>query len=244
MNQPKRKKSNQNILEQIENKIYKIAKTLILILFLFIWNAFSIIILTILGINYNSLSSNLKIITMLCSDILFCLFLIFLYKKEILENVKSYFNRDFKANLQLSFKYWSVGITIMLISNIIISIVTNGTLSTNEEEVRNLIDQTPWYMVFQLIIYAPITEEIIFRKSIKDIFHQKYLYILTSGIIFGGLHVLTSLTSPLGLLYLIPYCSLGFAFASLYYKTNNIMSTIIPHAFHNFLALILYLTAL
>ena len=96
-------------------------------------------------------------------------------------------------------------------------------------------------MAFQLIIYAPLTEEIIFRKSIKDITNNKKIYILLSGFIFGSLHVITSLTSPIGLLYLIPYCSLGCIFAHLYHKTDNIFSTITAHSIHNTIALLVYL---
>jgi len=91
------------------------------------------------------------------------------------------------------------------------------------------------------MIYAPLTEELIFRKSIRDVIKNKWLYIIISGLIFGGLHVVSSIDSLIDLIYLIPYCSLGFVFASLYIKTNNIYSTIVAHSFHNTLALLLYL---
>ena len=123
----------------------------------------------------------------------------------------------------------------------IIAILTNGKLATNEESVRSLIQLAPWYMAFELIIYAPISEELIFRKSIRKITNNRYFYVFLSGLIFGSLHVISSLNSPIDLLYLIPYCSLGFAFALLYSKTNNIFSTITIHSMHNTLALILYL---
>ena len=130
---------------------------------------------------------------------------------------------------------------IMMISNIIISLFTNN-LAANEQAVREMIDKYPLYMAFQVMLYAPISEEIIFRKSIDKIFKNKYLYIFISGLIFGGLHVISSITSLVDCLYLLPYCSLGFVFALLYKNTNNnIFSTITAHAFHNTLALLLYL---
>ena len=92
--------------------------------------------------------------------------------------------------------------------------------------------------------YTKLTEELIFRKSIRDISKNKWFYVITSGFVFGGLHVLSSITSVVDLLYLIPYCSLGFAFALLYTRTNNIFSSMTIHAFHNGLALILYLGAM
>ena len=99
-------------------------------------------------------------------------------------------------------------------------------------------------MGFQLVIYAPFVEEIIFRKSIRDFVSNKWVYAVLSGFIFGGLHVLTSITDITSLLYLIPYCSLGFVFALLYTKSNNIFSSIMVHAIHNSLALVLYLVSI
>ena len=55
-----------------------------------------------------------------------------------------------------------------------------GVSQSNEEAVRELIDSYPLYMAFQLIIYAPLTEELIFRKSIKDIKNNKIIYIFLS----------------------------------------------------------------
>ena len=110
--------------------------------------------------------------------------------------------------------------------------------------VREMLNLSPLYMTFQILIYAPLTEELIFRKSIRDIFNNKIIYAIISGIIFGGLHAITSITNLTSLLYLIPYCSLGIVFGLLYAKTDNIFSTITAHIFHNFLALLVYFTSL
>ena len=103
-------------------------------------------------------------------------------------------------------------------------------------------------MIFSVSIYAPFTEELIFRKSIKDMVISykdnkitKYMYIVISGLIFGSLHVLGMATSILDCLYIIPYASLGIAFASLYYKSDNIFSSMCMHMVHNTVAIILLL---
>ena len=82
-------------------------------------------------------------------------------------------------------------------------------------------------------ILAPIIEELTFRKAFKDIFKNKWLFILGSGLIFGALHVVLSLNSPWDLFLIIPYSSLGIAFGYTYYKTDNIYTSIIMHVFHN-----------
>lgn len=229
------------ITDKIEHIILNTLISIGLMLLLMVWSYIPITILAIFGINYTTFSETGKIIYLIISDILLLMILIKLYQKDIIHNFYEYFNKDWKEHLKESARYWGIGLLVMVLSNYVIAILTNGEPAANEEAVRNLIQISPLYMAFELIIYAPISEELIFRKSIHNITNNRYIYVLLSGLIFGGLHAITSFNTPIDLLYLIPYCSLGFAFALLYNKTNNIFSTITIHSIHNTLALILYL---
>ena len=231
--------SNKNtIINKIETKILYILKSFGLLFLLFFFQAIPLIFL---NININKLSNTNKIIYSLICDILLILIFIFIYRKDLIRDYKNYFNKNFKKNIKLSLKYWAIGLIIMIITNLIIGIITNGALASNEESVRELIDKSPLFMLFELMIYAPITEELIFRKSIKDIINDKKIYPIISGFIFGLLHIISSTNNPLTLLYIIPYGSLGYIFAKLYKKTDNIFSSITIHSIHNTLTLILYL---
>lgn len=229
------------LFDIVFNKLKKIGISIGLVLAMLTWQAFGIVILRIFNIDYDSLNDILKIIYLFIFDLLFLLSIIYIYKKDIINEFKNFFNKNIFKNIKLSFKYWMIGLVIMLVSNYIISIVTNGAIAGNEEAVRSLIDKFPLYMAFQVMIYAPLSEEIIFRKSIRKAVNDKWLYIIVSGLVFGGLHVIGSVESAIDWIYLIPYCSLGGIFAMLYSKTNNIFSTVVAHSFHNTLALILYL---
>lgn len=235
-----KKKFNSDI---IEHKIYQALKSLGLILLLLLWSSFLIIPLVIMGIDYENLNITSKGIILFLGDLTFLIFLIFLYRKTLIHDFKEFFQKNWKQNLKTAISYWLVGVFIMIISNLIISMIMNGKISDNEEAVREMILKIPLYMAFSLCIYAPLSEELIFRKSISEFTNHKYLYPLLSGLIFGGLHVITTIESTLDLLYLIPYSGLGIAFALLYQKTNNIFSSIIVHAFHNTLTLILFLVS-
>ena len=163
----------------------------------------------------------------------------FAYKDTVVRDFKNFFNKKFLSNMGTSLSYWMIGLAIMIVSNLFISIITNGGMPANEESVRDLIDKVPLYMLFNVIIYAPITEELVFRKSFKDFISNKYVYVLTSGLVFGGLHIISSLTDITGLLYIVPYGTLGITFAILYKKTDNIFSTISVHALHNFISFVI-----
>ena len=257
-NQKKINSNNNNDLSTkidiLEKKIFKFLTSFLLIILLLIWDIIPFEILKTFNIGTEILpDTNTKIINLpdniistiaFFNSLLLIALLIKIYYKDIKNNLNKYFKHNLKTNFKNSISYWLVGLTIMYISNNIISIITNGKLAENEEAIRNLIDTSPLYMAFSVMIYAPITEEIIFRKSIRDFINNKWIYVLVSGFIFGGLHAISSITNMISLLYLIPYCSLGIIFGLLYYKTNNIFSTIIAHAIHNTIAFILYMVIL
>lgn len=221
-------------MQKIEKKIFVVLKVFILLLLLL---TFKSIFISFFPSNLNNI---LKVIIFLISDLIVIGILLIVYRKTLIKDFKSYF-KDFLNNFEQSFKYYIIGLAIMIISNLIIVVFINNQIASNEESVRSLIDIVPLYMIFSVSIYAPITEELIFRKGIREIFNNKYLYIISSGIIFASMHLASENLSLNTLLYIIPYSSLGITFAYTYYKTNNIFSTIMLHSFHNTMAIILYL---
>ena len=161
--------------------------------------------------------------------------LIFLLKKEIKEDKN-------KFNLSLLLKYlpiYLLGIILMGLSNYILSGITGIELSENEENVRTFIKYYPIYMFFSSVIYAPIVEELIFRKS-TDVFKNKLVYILVSGLLFGLIHVVGNGNESFNeLLMGIPYIIMGIDFAYIYVKSKSIFTTMIIHSFHNFILIII-----
>ena len=145
-----------------------------------------------------------------------------------------------KEHLKIAYKNWLIGLVIMYISNIVILLI-NKDLATNEATNRAILQQTPIYAILVMVIVAPITEELIFRLSLKNIFKNKYIYCIFSGLIFGLMH-LTTATSLMELLFIIPYGALGFFFAKTLYDTDNIYAPIMTHITHN--AMIIFILIL
>ena len=81
-------------------------------------------------------------------------------------------------------------------------------------------------------LFAPIVEELIYRKSLQDCFKNKKLFIIISGLIFGLIHVIGS-PNPLDYLFIISYGLFGACFAKILVETDNVYSTIMVHMFHN-----------
>lgn len=221
----------------MKNKLLNISKSIGIIILML---TFTSIFFSILNINPTTISEKEYILYMSLSNIILIIIFFLIYKNTLIKDFKSY-KKNLSQNIETSIKYWLIGFIIMIVSNLIITFILNKGLAGNEEEVRKLIDSFPLFMIFNAVIYAPLIEELTFRKSIKDCVSNKWIYVLTSGLVFGMLHIISYITSPIDLVYLIPYSALGISFALLYHKTNNIFSTISVHAMHNLLAVIIYL---
>lgn len=222
-------------------KIKEIIKFILIFLLYLLYSDIIIIILTELGVNIKVLPNNLKIAIMFLINLSLMIMLFIFYRKSIKENLKD-LKFNFKSYIKDNFKYYVIGLLIMIISNIIISFFVEGN-STNETLIREYINIMPIYMIFSSCIYAPFTEEMVFRKSLRNCFNNKVLYILLSGLIFGSMHLLSA-SNLIELVFLIPYSSLGCVFAYMYYKTNNIFVPMTFHMVHNTIIVINYLLML
>lgn len=222
-------------------KIKEIIKFILIFLLYLLYSDIIIIILTKLGVNIKVLPNNLKIAIMFLINLSLMIMLFIFYSKSIKENLKD-LKLNFKSYIKDNFKYYVIGLLIMITSNIIISFFVEGN-STNETLIREYINIMPIYMIFSSCIYAPFTEEMVFRKSLRNCFNNKVLYILLSGLIFGSMHLLSA-SNLVELVFLIPYSSLGCVFAYMYYKTNNIFVPMTFHMVHNTIIVINYLLML
>lgn len=201
-------------------------------LFLFFFSTyFAYIPIWLFDIDPATMSDETSIWLTFFSNIMLVLVLFLIYFKSLKKEWQT-FRKDGLKNLDIGFKYWMIGLMVMVVSNVIINFVFVHNIAANEEAVQSMIKVSPWLMLINAGILAPITEEITFRKTFKDMIKNPYLFILISGILFGSLHVVSA-TNFFEFLYIIPYASLGIAFAFMYQKTNTVFTPIAMHFFHN-----------
>ena len=205
---------------------------LLLCFIIFYFAGYLILIpLDLLKIDYNS-NETLYYIVLFSVNLLRAVLIFLLHFKDLKKEFKS-FKSNFWEYSDVAVKYWLVGIAVMAVTNVLISLLTPSKMAVNETEVRSMISSAPIISLLLTTITAPVSEELIFRKSFRDVFHDKYKYIIISGVVFGAMHVVTSYSSLFDLLYIIPYSSLGIAFACICYKTKNTFPSMLVHAIHN-----------
>lgn len=188
--------------------------------------------LAFMNIDYNNLNVNTQMLLNLTTSLLIVITIFIVYRKYLIEKFI-----DFKKNLpeyfDTGFKIWFIGLIGMCAANILIATLSPVKEATNETLVQEMLKQTPLLSFISAAFIAPFLEEMLFRKSFGDIFKNKKIMFVASGILFGVLHVIFSYNVIWDFLYIIPYGFLGGAFAYQLYKTDNIYIPISFHIIHN-----------
>lgn len=186
---------------------------------------------------YYKLKLNDLVAVVIGNIVLAFIFLI-IYFPKLKKQFREYFSNS--DNFYDSLKIWGIGFSVMIISNIfLVSLVFPDQISRNEELNRIFLHSYPLLSFFEISLVAPFVEEMIFRFSIRKATGKNKYFPLITGLIFGLLHALTEISSPLELLYTIPYGALGYAFGYLYNKSDNIFSSMSVHIMHNFMTYLL-----
>ena len=164
----------------------------------------------------------------LITYIIIYIFFIIKYKNEI------YFKKDKKL-----IKYFIIFIISFIVTNILKYIFTNyfNIISINESSNILMFNNSKFIYFLIITIFAPFYEEILFRYNFKNIFNNKYLYIIISSIIFALFHLI-SINNYLELIYFIPYFIMGIMLSYIYIDSDNIMYSYAFHSLNNCLILI------
>lgn len=128
---------------------------------------------------------------------------------------------------------------VMIIVAIPIILLNKGNISTNQKMINIMFKKNTFITILLSCVYAPFTEEGIFRLSLSKIINNRTLFIIISGFLFGLMHMIDKFTSFYDLLYIFQYASLGVCLAKAYTDSNNIFVPISMHFIQNFLASLL-----
>ena len=173
----------------------------------------------------------------------FVILLIILYRKYFVEDLNDY-KLNQKNYINKIFMYIAIFFAIKIFSSVITSLIA-GLLgmeigdSENQKTIIAIAKHAPIMMFLSASILAPIVEEGIFRLGLKKVIGNKYLFILSSGLIFGFMHIFpTDLSLSVALTYSITYVTMGVYLAYVYEETDNIWIPIMIHVFNNLLSML------
>ncbi|AFO51714.1 membrane-bound, CAAX amino terminal protease [Candidatus Mycoplasma haematolamae str. Purdue] len=111
--------------------------------------------------------------------------------------------------------------------------------SRNQDTIEERIKGQWLYVTISVLLFAPLFEELIYRRAMLKTASFHPSVILTSAFIFGMIHMDPARET---VFHLIPYMLGGFVFAMSYKWFKNIWISIFVHFLHNLLALIIFFT--
>lgn len=178
------------------------------------------------------------------SEVILAVLIFILYNKDFIKGKAILSDKDFIKKLV---KYFCIFWVIKIISSIVMTVLCllcgyEVNVSENQEAINLYTTSAPILMLLTSSITTPIVEEGIFRLGISKIIRNKSLFIITSGIIFGFLHIFpTDLDIIYALINSIPYVTMGMVLAYIYKKEDNIYYPMIIHGLNNFVSMLLLL---
>ena len=212
----------------MKNKFLNIIKAICITLGFLILDSFIVSYLEYKGLN--------SMLSMVIAAIFLSVILIIIFYKELKRSFKEMHGKWLK-NFIKYLKYFFVAYFIQIFLNMIIFMIV-GSDSSNDSTVQQLLLTYPITSIIDTCILAPFYEEIIWRLNFKNLFKNKYVFAITTGIIFGSMHLLSA-SSPLELLYIFPYSTMGIMLGLVFYDENNIFNSMMLHAFNNTVAVAL-----
>lgn len=175
-------------------------------------------------------------ISVLISSVILTIFLFIINKKTIISHFKK---MNFKIILNI-FTNWLIMLIVITVFSVMLSSLTSD-IPKNEEIIRQFIFKNPLITFINVAIFAPFIEEIIYRLYPRKFLNNRIIFIIISSLVFGFIHVPNFFTSIEAFAHLLQYSLIGGFIANMYYKNNNIVSSMIFHSLHNTMAFLLVL---
>lgn len=186
------------------------------------------------------LTSKYMIVGMFITPFIITIFLLIYKRKELKEKIKDFFNSFGRYIL-----YIVIGVAVMYSLNLVNGFIMNllgeaNTVSENQSMLEDIfINATGFYYVLyitDIAIFTPVFEEYFCRYIFKKHFKKGLWFILFTSVAFGLFHGIP--TSLVSLINFIQYTLMGSILAFTYYKTDNILCSILIHIINNSIAVL------
>lgn len=216
-------------MDNSSNKIKTVCISIGIILLYFIWPIFTNNIISMLKIE-----GNIKLLLMFLLNFL-CLFLIAsVYIDDLKKDFKK-FIKNIKTYMIKGLKYFLFGLGAYFIINILIACIFKFSNISNDNlsNLENVFKDNTILLVLSTTLYYPIIEELVFKKTFKDIIDNKWLFTFISAFSNAFFAYAFSITNVLTLVYIIPCTAFYMGLSYSYYKTNNVFVPIVYRIIYN-----------
>lgn len=185
-----------------------------------------------------------KTIINFVADLLFFFGMVARYKETISIGFKNIFLKGkVSQNFKEIFKWVFILFAIQLIFGVVVNLILGDTaLDDNTQSIWNLSNLNLVYALFKVFIFSSIAEELLFRKTLRDILDNKLLFIVISAFFYAFMNIayadwLNMIFMFDFLLYFLFYSVLSYV----YVKYDNIVLIMFIKFIHAFIPLVIML---
>lgn len=188
------------------------------------------------------------IVTSFISDLLYLIFVMYMYKDTISEKHAEFRNNHKFRKRVLLVVQWVI---ILFAANLLLGILTqiivpNQPVDDNTTSIYSLSKISFIYTIFKTLLFAAIAEELVFKKSIRDVIDNKVFFIFISSMIYTLVNIAYSdLSSSYilmnSLIYFVPSLILSFMYVK---SDDNIYMVMLVKFAYNIIPLSILLLEL
>ncbi len=218
----------------------EIKQLLKLITIFLVYFIYTTVISNILGI----FKINDEVIISFIADLIFFLGIVILYKDDLKKGfIKFIKNYSFLKKVLFVIKWVVILFTINIIGGVITEIIHPSlTEDGNTNAIYSLASISTFYTIFKTLIFATITEELLFKKSIREVITNNIAFIIVSGLIYALINIMYTDITVLTVIDLFQYFIFSSVLSYIYVKNeDNIVMPMIIKFFYNLIPLTILL---
>lgn len=158
------------------------------------------------------------------ADVIFMLFVIYMYSHNLKGDIKKFKNYSWKKILKTIVLWVVIIFAFNILYGMLLDFIAPGFENTdaNTAAVYNLYSVSGWYTIFKTMIFGTLAEEILYRESIRDNVKNNFLFVLLSASIYTFMYVIFSgMVEGFELVSILAYFLPGIFFSIAYIRNDN-----------------------
>ena len=209
--------------------------TIMVILLYFLWPYFISILFGLFKID-NSLSMILGIFT----NMILLLLIILIYFDDLKRDFGT-FKKKFCYYFKRNFPIYVISIILMVVWGLVINIFLPNAVASNEIELIDNFKTLKYLYLINVLFYFPVIEELVFKKSFKELIKSKWLFIIITGLLNAFFNITFTAVDTLSYIWIIPNMMMLCGFSYIYYNSDNIVLAIFFRILYNIIPTLIFL---
>lgn len=194
-------------MEKIKKELLRI----LLAIIIFFYTSIPVLaILRIIGLEITKSNYKMLVVYDFISSLVVAIFISALYYDVIINDLKKLKNKC-NGKVSVYLKSIMIGFLFLLITKFVsayvVTIISNLfnieiTTADNQAIIEKMVKSMPLLITLSASLFAPISEEVLFRGGIRKLMNNLGVFVTVSGLIFGLMHVTDNIVFMLEILFI------------------------------------------